>query len=121
MIKNNIFLSIVVIVLLAGNIYTFLQYVSVSKQLQQLSGRGPSDVAKSAQASQVLTELLDVAFLTRGPKTADDRIKLENDLLQLKDPTITKAWEAFVSSKDDKSYQTNALKVLGLLEDKMTQ
>jgi hypothetical protein len=68
----------------------------------------------------VLTEVLDVVLNTRQT-TADSRLKLENDIRQLGDKEITAQWEAFLASKDAKTSQASALKVIGLLEDKMSK
>jgi hypothetical protein len=115
--KTNLFSSILILILLAGNIYMSMQYISVVKELQKIKS---SDTAsESVKASVVLTEVLDVVLNTR-PTTPDDRIKLENDIRQLKDPAITAQWETLVASKDAKTSQAAVLKIVGMLEDKMS-
>jgi hypothetical protein len=116
--KTNLFSSILILILLAGNIYMSMQYISVVKELQKIKN---SDTAsESVKASVVLIEVLDVVLNTR-PTTPDDRIKLENDIRQLKDPAITAQWETLVSSKDAKTSQATVLKIVGMLEDKMAK
>ena len=121
MFKNNLFLSILVLILLGGNIYLSIQYMSVSKQLQQIKNQSTDTASVRAQASNALKEYLNVVLNTAGTTSSDDRVKLENDIRQLQDENITTVWNAFVSSKDTKSSQSNAVKLIGLLEDKMTQ
>ncbi len=121
MFKKNIFAGIVVLILLAGNIYLSLQYISVNKQLQQLKNQNMDSTSVRAQAALVLKEYLNVVLNIQGTTSSDDRLKLESDLIQLKDPNITAEWKSFVGSKDAKISQTNAVKLIGLLEDKMTQ
>ena len=113
--KTNLFSSILIIILLAGNIYISMQYISLGKEMEQL--KNPAGES-SVSASVVLTEVLDVILNTR-PTTADSRLKLENDIRQLQDKAITAEWETLVASKDAKTSQASALKIIGMLEDKI--
>lgn len=115
----SVFSSVLVSILLAGNVYVSMQYISVSKELTQLKNQASEIKNATVPASVVLTEVLDIVLNTR-PTTSDSRIKLENDIRQLGDKAITAQWEAFVGSKDTKTSQANALKVIGLLEDKIS-
>ncbi len=119
--KNNLFSGIIILVLLAGNIYLSLQYISVSKQLQQIKDQSSGTVSVRAQSALVLKEYLNVVLNTTSTTSSDDRIKLENDLIQLQDSAVTTQWNAFVASKDSKTSQANAVKLIGLLEDKITK
>ncbi len=119
MFKSNIISSLVILVLLAGNIYLSIQYVSVSKQLQQVKNQTSDTSSIRSQASLVLKEFLNVVLDTQGTTSSDDRIKLESDLRQLQDPTITSTWTDFLGSKNAKTSQVNAVKLIGLLENKM--
>ena len=121
MFRKNIFAGIIVLILLAGNIYLSLGYISVNKQLEQLKNQNVDNTSIHAAAALVLKEYLNVVLNIQGKTSSDDRIKLESDLIQLKDPNITAEWKTFIASKDAKISQTNAVKLIGLLEDKMTQ
>ncbi|MEI6479094.1 MAG: hypothetical protein WCO18_02255 [bacterium] len=121
MLKNNLFASILILILLAGNIYLSVQYFSVSKQLQQTKSQGISNNSVRTQAALVLKEYLNIVLDTQGTTSADDRIKLESDLRQMQDTAITTQWESFIASKDTKTSQENAVKLIGLLEDRITQ
>ncbi len=117
MFKTNIFAIILILILLGFNTYISIQYVSVNKELKQLKNPSGTTVV-GVPAAIVLTEVLDVVLNTR-PVTTDSRLKLENDIRQLGDANITAQWEIFLASKDAKTSQASALKVIGLLEDKM--
>lgn len=121
MFKKNLITSLIILVLLAGDIYLTVQYISLSKQLEQFKAQSSDTTSVRAQAALVLKEYLNVVLNTQGTTSSDDRIKLESDLRQLEDPAITAEWEAFVASKDAKTSEANAIKLIGLLEDKMTQ
>jgi hypothetical protein len=119
MFKNNLFGAIITIILLVGNIYFFSQYVSVNKQLQQIKDQSSGTVSIRSQASLALKEYLNIVLNIAGTTSSDDRIKLESDLRSLNDPVITQAWTDFLASKDSKTSQANAVKLIGLLENKM--
>ena len=122
MLKNNLFLGILILILLAGNIYLSVKYIGINKQLQQLKNQQSADtVSTRAQTFLVLKEYLNVVLNTATTTSSDDRVKLENDIRQLQDTNITTTWNAFVSSKNVKTSQANALKLIGLLEDKIGQ
>jgi hypothetical protein len=116
--KTNSFAILLILILLGLNTYVLIQYVSVNKELKQL--KNPSGESVGVPASVVLTEFLDVVLNTRKT-TPDDRIKLESDIRQLGDKEIIAEWEAFLASKDTKISQAKVIKIIGLLEDKMTK
>jgi len=117
--KSNIFSNVIILLLLLGNIYLTFQYVSTSNELRQIKNEITLSKSNSNQATEVLKLFLDVVYNTRGIASVDDRIKLENEIRQIKDPEIIKAWEDLISSKDSKTSQAKAIKILGLLEDRI--
>ena len=119
MFKNNLFLTIIAVILLVGDVYLFSQYVSVNNQLSQIKNQSSANVSVHAQAALVLKEYLDIVLNTGTAPSSDARIKLESDLRGLNDSDITSVWTAFLNSKDSKTSQTNAVKLIGLLENKM--
>ncbi len=121
MFKKNLLPTLIILILLISNIYLSTQFFSVNKQLQQIKSQNTGTVSVRAQALQVLREYLDVVLNTKGTVSADDRIKLENDLRQLQDQKITTAWDQFVGSKDSNTSKENAVKLIALLEDKIAE
>ena len=119
--KSKFVSSLVILILLAGNIYLSVQFMSVSKQLKQIKNQSADTTSIHTQSSLVLKEFLNVVLNAPSSTPNDDRIKLENDLRQLQDPNITAGWNTFLSSKDAKTSQANAVTLIGLLENKMTQ
>ena len=114
--KTNIASSILIIVLLIGNIYLSIQYIS-NMQLEQ--NAKVDNTSARIQTSRVLKEYIDVVLNTQGAITYDDRVKLESDVRQLHDAAITSQWDAFVASKDSKVAQGNAVKLMSMLANKM--
>ena len=116
--RANIFSNFLMVVLLAGNIYLSIQYIS---NMQAEQNAKVDNTSMRIQTSRVLKEYIDVVLNTTGAISYDDRVKLESDVRQLADPNITKQWDAFVASKDAKVAQGNAVKLMSLLANKMIQ
>ena len=117
--RANIFTSILLVILLGGNLYFSVQYVENMKQQSATSEASDAAFNTSMQVAGFLREFIDVVLNTKGSIPFSDRVKLESDLLQIKDPTLTAQWQAFVASKDSKTEQQNAVKLMTLLADKM--
>ena len=116
--KTNLFSNFLLVVLLAGNIYLSIQYIS---NMQMEQNQKADTTSTRIQTSRVLKEYIDIVLNTQGAISYDDRVKLENDVRQLQDPLITKGWDAFVASKDAKVAQANAVHLMSMLANKMIQ
>ena len=116
--KTNLFSNFLLVVLLAGNIYLSIQYIS---NMQMEQNQKADTTSTRIQTSRVLKEYIDIVLNTTGAISYDDRVKLENDVRQLQDPLITKGWDAFVASKDAKVAQGNAVHLMSMLANKMIQ
>ena len=116
--RANIFSNFLMVVLLAGNIYLSIQYIS---NMQAEQNAKVDNTSMRIQTSRVLKEYIDVVLNTTGAISYDDRVKLESDVRQLADPNITKQWDACVASKDAKVAQGNAVRLMSLLANKMIQ
>jgi len=114
--KSNIVSNILMIVLLCGNLYFSVQYISNIKAEQN---QAVDTTSARIQTSRVLKEFIDIVLNTQGTISYDDRVKLENDVRQLQDASITSQWDAFVGSSDAKTAQTNAVKLMSMLANKM--
>ena len=117
--KASLFSSFLLVILLAGNLYFSVQYVENMKQQSAASEASDAAFNSRLQVAGFLKEFIDVVLNTQGAIPFDSRVKLENDILQIKDPTLTIQWQAFVTSKDSKVAQQNAVKLMALLADKM--
>ena len=117
--RANIFTSLLLVILLGGNLYFSVQYVENMKQQSATSEASDAAFNTRMQVAGFLREFIDVVLNTQSAIPFSDRVKLESDLLQIKDPTLTAQWQAFVASKDSKTEQQNAVKLMTLLADKM--
>ncbi len=116
--KTTMFSNILMLIMLAGNIFLSIQYIN-NMQLEQNAKVDNTSIR--IQTSRVLKEYIDVVLNTAGTIPYDNRVKLESDVRQLQDPAITKQWEAFVASKDAKVAQVSAVKMMSMLANKMIQ
>ena len=116
--KTNLLSNFLMLVMLAGNIYLSIQYIT-NMQLEQ--NAKVDNTSARIQTSRVLKEYIDVVLNTSGTISYDDRVKLESDVRQLQDIAITKQWDAFVASKDAKVAQGNAVRLMSMLANKMIQ
>ena len=117
--RASLFTSLLLVILLGGNLFFSVQYVQNLKQQDATTQAASAAVSNRLQIATFLKEFIDIVLNTQGTVSSDDRIKLENDIRQIGDSTLTTQWTAFVSSKDSKSAQQNAVKLMALLADKM--
>lgn len=120
--KSRLVANILMIVLIISNVFFSAQYISgLQQQASQQSQKDQEDakVAKRIQVSRFLKYFIDVVLNANSVVSFDDRVKLENDLRQIGDPDLTNLWDKFVGSKDSKSAQENAVKLMKVLSVKM--
>ena len=116
--KTNMLSNFLMLIMLAGNIYLSIQYIT---NMQMEQNAKVDNTSTRIQTSRVLKEYIDVVLNTAGTISYDNRVKLESDMRQLQDPIITKQWDAFVSSADAKVAQANAVKLMRMLANKMIE
>ena len=116
--KTNMLSNFLMLIMLAGNIYLSIQYIT-NMQLEQ--NAKIDNTSTRIQTSRVLKEYIDVVLNTAGTISYDNRVKLESDMRQLQDPVITKQWDSFVGSKDAKVAQVNAVRLMSMLANKMIE
>lgn len=116
--KTRLLSNILLIILVAGNIFFSIQYM---ENIKQQANAKEETVSNSIQVSRFLKLFVDVVLNNEGGKTIsyDDRLKLESDIRQIKDADLIKQWDSFVASKDAKAAQDNAIKLMKLLTNKL--
>lgn len=111
--------NIALVVLVSGNIFFGIQYIAVNKLQSDLSVQNEAKESMRLQASRFMKYYIDVVLSTKGTISFEDRVKLENDVLQMHDADITAKWNAFVKSKDSQTAQDTAVKLMSTLATKM--
>ena len=113
--KTRMVSNILMLLLLIGNIFFSVQYVS---NLRTEAASKDDNTTYRIQVSRFLKSFIDIVINTQGTVSFDDRVKLENDIRQIHDADLTRLWEVFVGSKDTKEAQANAVKLMSLLATK---
>ena len=108
--------NILMLILLCGNIYFSTQFIQNIKQPEVVAA---DNVTLHIRASRFLKNFIDKVLNTKGTISFEDRVQLENDILQINDPVLTTAWNTFVGSKNTADAQTNAVKLMSLLVDRV--
>ena len=107
------------LVLVAGNIFFSIQYTEGIKQQAEQAALVTDTSSTRIQAARFMKEFVDIVLNTQGTISLDDRVKLENDVRQIGDSSITREWTAFVNSKDAKTAQAGAVKIMSMVTNKM--
>ena len=110
--RTRLISNILMLVLLAGNIYLSVWYIT---NIQQQADQTNIKTTDRYLAIHALKDFIDTVLSTTGAVAYDDRVRLENDMLQVKDPTLSKEWTDFINSKDSAIAQGNAVKVMSTL------
>lgn len=107
--------NILMLILVATNIFFSIQYTqNVKDQVSEVK-----DISSTRfLAIHALNDFIDIVLSTKGIVAYDDRVKLENDVLQIHDPALSAEWQAFVASKDTVIAQQQAVKIMSILVKK---
>jgi len=117
--KTRLVSNILMLVLVAGNIFFSIQYMaSVNQQTSQDEAQ-QAKATERLQTARFLKLFIDTVLNTKEIISFENRVKLESDIRQLGDKAITTQWEAFVASKDTKVAQEAAVKLMSMLGSKM--
>jgi hypothetical protein len=110
--KLKFLLFILILILLAGNIYLGIQCFLYKSELDQMK----KDIAVQQINEKDLSFaklVVDKILLGSGQVNFDDRLKLENAVRDLNDPEIFAQWQKFTNSKSDAETQQS----MGVLFD----
>jgi hypothetical protein len=114
--KTKLFSNFLLVVLLAGNIYFSIQFIN---NIQQPVRDEQSNITQHLRATRFLKNFINTVLDKKGEVSFEDRVQLENDMLQMHDPVIKSIWDDFVGSKTAEEGQINAVKLMSLLVDRI--
>ena len=116
--NKKIILTIVILVLLVGNIFLGFEYLNVQSQLHQVQGLLTTQETNEKVVD--FTKLfIDKVLKAKGEVSFDDRLKLENDVRDLHDQEILNQWNKFIDSQTESEAQTQVKNLLELLVNKI--
>ncbi len=115
---NTRFFSIIIIILIAGNLFLGFKYLSARQELAK--------IATVTNQSDVNDKILDFTsmFIKDVLKTDKEvdfetRLVLETNVRNLNDPEIMAQWQNFTNSKTEVEAQDNVKKLLETLVAKI--
>lgn len=115
--KTRFVSNLLLLVLLAGNLYFSVQYIYSLKESQvSVIDKGAQEVLQIKNAN-FLKLFIDKVIKANGTVTYEDRVQLENDVRQIHNPELTTQWELFVGSKDPKKAEAAATDLMLILAD----
>ncbi len=117
--KTRLVSNILMIILVMGNIFFSIQYMQSVKQQMNQDEATQVKAQERLQTARFLKLFIDTVLNTKETISFENRVKLESDIRQLGDKTLTTQWETFVASKNTKVAQEEAVKLMSMLGSKM--
>jgi len=116
--KTRLLSNILMIILVAGNIFFSIQY---TESIRQQQAQKEDSIGTNIKVSRFLKLFVDVVLNTETGKTIsyDNRVKLENYVREIQDVDIVKQWDKFVESSNSKVAQANAATLMKMLTNKL--
>jgi hypothetical protein len=115
--KTRLVSNILMLLLLAGNLFFSVQYIeNIKQQASQINDTSSTRYL----AIHALKDFIGTVLTTNGVVSYSDRVRLENDIVQVKDHNLLTEWTDFVNSKDSATAQQNAVKVMSTLASDAT-
>ena len=116
--NKSAILAVVIVLLIAGNLYTVSRYLSLQKELA-----ATQEIANARTVNDKILSF-DRLFIqkvlnAKGEVSFEDRLQLENTVRDLNDPEILTAWNAFVNAKAQDDAQNAVRALLSLLAGKI--
>ena len=116
--NRSAILAIIIVLLVAGNLYTVSRYLALQKELLATKAiavtRTVSD--KILSFDRLFIEKVRKA---KGEVSFNDRLQLENSVRDLNDNQILTAWNTFVNSRSQNDAQEAVRTLLDILAQKI--
>ena len=117
--KSKLAGNVLMLILVAMNIFFSIQYTSNMKTEQNKSEEEIAKSQERLQTARFMKLFIDKVLNPDVEISFEDRVKMESDVRSLGDSLIIKQWEAFVSSKSAQDSQESAVKLMSMLSSKM--
>ena len=116
--KARLISNILMLILLCGNLYFSTMFITSLHETQISTQSNNGKTVINIRSTKALKDFIN-KVLNQQAVSFEDRVALENDIIQIHDPVLTTAWNAFVASKTAKEGQINAVKLMSLLIDRI--
>ena len=113
-----ILFAILIVVLLAGNVFLGMQYVTLQKELRE--SQNAVAVQKINEKTLAFTQLfVEKVLKSETEVDFDTRLQLENAVRGIGDEEILSQWQRFTESKTETEAQQEVKNLLSLLMEKI--
>ena len=115
--KTRFVSNLLLLILLAGNLFFSIQYIySIKADQVPVVDKGAQEVIQ-IKNSNFLKLFINKVVKANGTVSYEDRVQLENDVRQIHNPELTTQWELFVGSKDPAKAEAAATDLMLILAD----
>ncbi len=108
---------ILVLILLAGNIYFAVKFNSQQKELNQTK-TSLEAIQSNKKYPDFNKMFIDKILKAKGTVDVDTRLELEMAARDLKDAEVLAQWKKFIDSQSEKDSQEAVKNLLGMLAEK---
>lgn len=115
---TKIILAIIILALVAGNLFSAVKYFSAAEALARAQAVGAVK-EKNQKIMEFNKQFIEEVLGGGKEVNFEARLKLENSVRALNDEEILSDWQNFTKSKDAAEAQTNVLILLKALANKM--
>lgn len=115
---SNLFCIIIILILLAGNIFFGVKYVNTQKILRQTQATVKTQ-QKDARVLVFTKFFIEKVLKADNEVNFETRLELENAVRNLEDEEILSQWQQFTESKTEADAQEQVKNLLGMLINKI--
>ena len=115
--KTRFVSNILLLILLAGNLFFSIQYIYTIKNEKLITVDTSTAEVMKIKNANFLKLFINKVVKSSGTVTYEDRVQLENDIRQIHNPALTAQWELFVGNKDPKKAEAAATDLMLMLAD----
>jgi hypothetical protein len=115
--KNTITLIIIAILILT-NIFLYFKLNSASDKLTDVQIE-LNTIKQNKKVAAFQKLFIDKVLMSNGNVDFNTRVELQNAITDINDPSISKVWDSFLSSKTENDAQLRVKELLSLLASKI--
>ena len=118
MIKQKTILTIIILLLVAGNVYFGFKYLTMQKELRQTQAALETQKTQG-QVLEFTKLFIEKVLKAKTEVDFETRLKLENAVRNLNDEEILAQWQKFIESKTEAGAQEEVKNLLEMLINKI--
>ncbi len=117
--KKNIILTIIVVLLVFGNVFLGIKYFFQVQETEQLQKQLTTQQT-NVKVANFLNLFVKKVLKTDKEVPFEDRLKLENSIRDINDPEVLAKWEQFTKGTNEAQIQQGVKDLLEVLVSKIS-